>query len=79
MNLKIKYNKVFGYYLEVTNSYKDLVPEDYIRKYAGRVVALHLRQIEKIDEKSVDVLFDKGPVDLKSVIPFFHAVGLMPL
>ena len=31
-NLKIKYNKVFGYYFEVTNSYKDLVPEDYIRK-----------------------------------------------
>lgn len=30
--LKIKYNKVFGYYFEVTNSYKDLVPEDYIRK-----------------------------------------------
>ena len=25
-NLKVKYNKVFGYYLEVTNSYKDLVP-----------------------------------------------------
>ena len=24
-NLRIKYNKVFGYYLEVTNSYKDLV------------------------------------------------------
>ena len=31
-NMKIKFNKVFGYYLEVTNSYKDLVPEDYIRK-----------------------------------------------
>ncbi|MBO5564084.1 MAG: DNA mismatch repair protein MutS [Lachnospiraceae bacterium] len=31
-NLKIKYNKVFGYYLDVTNSYKDLVPADYIRK-----------------------------------------------
>ncbi len=31
-NLKIKYNKVFGYYFDVTNSYKDLVPEDYIRK-----------------------------------------------
>ena len=28
-NLKVKYNKVFGYYLEVTNSYKDLVP-DYL-------------------------------------------------
>ena len=31
-NLRIKYNKVFGYYFEVTNSYRDLVPEDYIRK-----------------------------------------------
>ena len=29
-NLKIKYNKVFGYYLEVTNSYKDLVPDYYV-------------------------------------------------
>jgi DNA mismatch repair protein MutS len=31
-NLKVKYNKVFGYYFEVTNSYANLVPEDYIRK-----------------------------------------------
>ena len=31
-NLRIKFNKVFGYYLEVTNSYKDLVPEYYIKK-----------------------------------------------
>ena len=31
-NLRIKYNKVFGYYFEVTNSYLDLVPEDFIRK-----------------------------------------------
>lgn len=31
-NLKIKYNKVFGYYFDVTNSYKNLVPDDYIRK-----------------------------------------------
>ena len=31
-NLKIKYNKVFGYYLEVTNSYKELVPDNWIRK-----------------------------------------------
>ena len=31
-NLKIKFNKVFGYYLEVTNSYKDLVPDYFIRK-----------------------------------------------
>ena len=31
-NLKIKYNKVFGYYLEVTNSFKELVPDYYTRK-----------------------------------------------
>lgn len=31
-NLKIKFNKVFGYYFDVTNSYKSLVPEHFIRK-----------------------------------------------
>ena len=31
-NLKVKYNKVFGYYLEVTNSFKDLVPADWVRR-----------------------------------------------
>lgn len=31
-NLKIRYNKVFGYYFEVTNSFKDKVPPDYVRK-----------------------------------------------
>lgn len=31
-NLKIKYNKVFGYYLEVTNSFKELVPDYFVRK-----------------------------------------------
>lgn len=31
-NLRVKYNKVFGYNLEVTNSFKDMVPENYIRK-----------------------------------------------
>ncbi len=30
--LKVGYNRVFGYYIEVTNSYKNLVPEHYIRK-----------------------------------------------
>ena len=30
--LKIGYNKVFGYYIEVSNSFKDLVPDTYIRK-----------------------------------------------
>lgn len=31
-NLKIKFNKVFGYYFDVTNSYKSLVPDYFIRK-----------------------------------------------
>jgi DNA mismatch repair protein MutS len=31
-SLKIAYNKVFGYYLEVSNSHKDKVPQDWIRK-----------------------------------------------
>ncbi len=31
-NLRIRYNKVFGYYIEVSNSYLNRVPEDYMRK-----------------------------------------------
>ncbi len=31
-NLRIRYNKVFGYYIEVSNSYLDRVPEDYVRR-----------------------------------------------
>ncbi len=31
-NLRIKFNRVFGYYLEVTNSFKDLVPSDWVRR-----------------------------------------------
>ncbi len=48
--LKIKYNKVFGYYLEVTNSYKDQVPEDYQRKQtlsnAERFYTPELKELE---------------------------------
>ena len=49
-NLRIKYNKVFGYYFEVTNSFKDLVPEDYIRKQtltgAERYTTPKLKELE---------------------------------
>ncbi len=31
-NLRVRYNKVFGYYIEVTNSFLDKVPDDYVRK-----------------------------------------------
>lgn len=49
-NMKIKFNKVFGYYLEVTNSYKDLVPDDYIRKQTltneERYITPELKELE---------------------------------
>ena len=49
-NLRVKFNKVFGYYLEVTNSYKDLVPEDYMRKQtlvnAERYITPELKELE---------------------------------
>lgn len=49
-NPRIKYNKVFGYYFEVTNSFKDLVPEDYIRKQtltnAERYTTPRLKELE---------------------------------
>ena len=50
-NLKIGYNKVFGYYLEVTNSFKDKVPFDYIRKQtlvgAERFITEELKTLEE--------------------------------
>ena len=49
-NLRIKYNKVFGYYFEVTNSFKDLVPDDYIRKQtlvgSERYTTQRLKELE---------------------------------
>lgn len=49
--LRVGYNRVFGYYIEVTNSYKNMVPEDrYIRKQtlagAERYITEELKQIE---------------------------------
>ena len=65
-NLKIKYNKVFGYYFEVTNSYKDLVPEDYIRKQtlanAERYTTPKLKELEdtilNAEDKLVSLEYD---------------------
>ncbi len=49
--LRVGYNRVFGYYIEVTNSYRDLIPEDrYIRKQtlagAERYITEELKEIE---------------------------------
>ena len=48
--LRVSYNKVFGYFIEVTNSYKDMVPEDYIRKQTltncERYITGELKELE---------------------------------
>jgi DNA mismatch repair protein MutS len=51
-NLRIRYNKVFGYYLEVTNSYQNLVPDYFMRKQtlanAERYITPELKELEDI-------------------------------
>ena len=51
-NLKVGFNKVFGYYLEVTKSYYDLIPEDYIRKQTlvncERFITPELKETERL-------------------------------
>lgn len=48
--LKVGYNRVFGYYIEVTNSYKEMVPDTYIRKQTltncERYITQDLKEIE---------------------------------
>lgn len=60
-NLKIKFNKVFGYYFEVTNSFKELVPEYFIRKQtltnAERYTTDELKKLEDIILGAEDKLF----------------------
>lgn len=65
-NLRIKYNKVFGYYLEVTNSFKDLVPDYYTRKQtltnAERYITPELKEMEDMilgsEDKLVSLEYD---------------------
>ena len=62
-NLKVGYNSVFGYYLEVTKSYLHLVPEDYIRKQttanSERFITPALKEMEAkvlgADEKAAEL------------------------
>ena len=60
-NLKIKYNKVFGYYLEVTNSFKDMVPDYYTRKQtltnAERYITPRLKELEDMILGAEDKLY----------------------
>ena len=60
-NLRIKFNKVFGYYLEVTNSYQDLVPMNWVRKQtlanAERYTTDELKKLEDTILGAEDKLF----------------------
>ncbi len=65
--LRVGYNRVFGYYIEVTNSYKSQIPEDrYIRKQtlagAERYITEELKQIEEkilgAKEKLIDLEYE---------------------
>ncbi len=50
-NLRVGYNRVFGYFIEVSNSFKDKVPEDYIRKQTlttgERFITAELKELEE--------------------------------
>ena len=64
--LKVGYNRVFGYYIEVTNSYKNLVPENYIRKQTltncERFITPELKELESrilgAKERSVAIEYE---------------------
>ena len=69
-NLKVKYNKVFGYYLEVTNSFKSIVPDSWVRKQtltnAERYTTDELKHLEDVILGAEDKLNRLG-------IRFIHA------
>jgi DNA mismatch repair protein MutS len=74
-NLKVGYNKVFGYYIEVTNAHRDKVPDHFIRKQtlknAERYVTPELKEYEEkvltAEEKSQQLEYDLF-VELRAVV-----------
>jgi DNA mismatch repair protein MutS len=60
-SLKVRYNKVFGYYIEVTNTFKDKVPDRYVRKQtlvnAERYITEELKELEETILGAEDKLF----------------------
>lgn len=74
-NLKVGFNRVFGYYIEVTKSYYDLVPEDYTRKQTlsncEHFITEELKKIERIvlgsDEQAIRLEYELF-VDVRRVL-----------
>ena len=60
-SLKIKYNRVFGYSLEVTNTFRDQVPDNYVRKQtlsnAERYITQELKELEDLILGAEDKLY----------------------
>ena len=79
-SLKIGFNNVFGYYMEVRNTYKDMVPQDWIRKQtltqAERYITQELKEYEEkilgAEEKILSLemqLFNQLVLDAANYIP----------
>ena len=86
-SLKISYNNVFGYYLEVTNLHKDKVPTNWIRKQtltnAERYITLELKEYEEkilhADEKTLQLeeqIYTQLINELIKYIPIFQSNAL---
>ncbi len=81
-SLKISYNNVFGYYLEVTHTHKDKVPVDWIRKQtlanAERYITPELKEYEEqilgAEEKILTIEMDLYQKLLVSIEPFISAI-----
>ncbi len=85
-NLKVGYNKVFGYYIEVTNANHDKVPGDYVRKQtlknAERYITDDLKRYESevltADERAKRLeadLFEQVRAELAAFVPAFQKAG----
>ena len=59
-NLKIRYNRVFGYYIEISNSMKDKAPDDYIRKQTIKNAERYITEELKEYEQQVLTAHDKA-------------------
>ena len=78
--MKIRFNKVFGYYIEVTNSFKDRVPDRYVRKQtlvnAERYITDELKQMEDIilgaEEKLFSLEYDSSVRSATGSPPMLH-------
>mgnify|MGYP002048319337 CR=1 FL=1 len=77
--LKIGYNKVFGYYIEVTNAHKDKVPDHFIRKQtlvnAERYITPELKEIEEKMDLVQDENCREKKVQLQGSSSHFSSSG----